>query len=243
MIAEIILQLRIYALYFLNKKVLFFVGSFFVISTASAATLMGLVLSDISSQAETMAGLDFCMPLQVRRYLYAYWIPILAFESLLCAMSLFRGLQAFRQQYLVFQSGTQIMTILLRDSIVYFLIIFFTYLVNCLMWATGQYGLIELPVGFTMAMSCVMGSRLVLNVRFMKRETELGIHNRERSILHIPYNSHPNAVLTPVVFAAYQARSAGDSESMYPRESEYIELEEARNTDRSRLASCGPLEL
>lgn len=139
MALSVILQLRIYALYFLNKKVLFFVALFFIISTASAATIMGLVLSNISSMfhiykiddtispvtiaanAEVIAGLDFCMPLTVPKYLYAYWIPLLAFESLLCCMSIFRGFQAFRQRHSVFQSGKHIMTILLRDSIVYFL--------------------------------------------------------------------------------------------------------------------------
>ncbi|KZP20977.1 hypothetical protein FIBSPDRAFT_954157 [Athelia psychrophila] len=238
MVAEIILQLRIYALYFLNKKVLFVVASFFIISTASAATIMGLVLSNIAADATSIAGVNFCMPLHVPRYIYAYWIPILAFESLLCGMSIFRGFQAFRQRQSVFQSGKHLMTILLRDSIVYFLIIFVTYLVNCLLWATGAVGLLEIPVGFTMAMSCVMGSRLVLNIRFMKRELELGIHNRQRNILHLPFNSRSATILTPVVFAGYSAGSTGDSGSI--PSAEYIEMREASSRESP---SDGPLAL
>lgn len=90
-------------------------------------------------------------------------------------------------------------------------------------------GLIEIPVGFTMAMSCIMGSRLVLNVRFMKRELELGIYNRERSLLHIPFNSRPAAVFTPVVFADYQGPSTVDTESISPS-TEYIEMQESRSS-------------
>ncbi|KAF7979487.1 hypothetical protein HWV62_42325 [Athelia sp. TMB] len=208
-VAEIILQLRIYALYFLNKKVMFFVGSFFVLSLAAAGTIMGLVLSNFSTNAETIAGLNFCMPSDVPRYIYAYWIPIITFESLLCGMAILRAVQGFRHHEPSFISGTRLITILLRDSIVYFLIIFLTYLVNLLLWSTGILGLIEVPVGFTMAMSCVMGSRLVLNVRYMKRELELGIHSRQRNILHIPFHSRPSVAPSPVMFASPETGMSG----------------------------------
>ncbi|KAF7975398.1 hypothetical protein HWV62_9619 [Athelia sp. TMB] len=206
---RLILQLRIYALYFLNKKVMFFVGSFFVLSLAAAGTIMGLVLSNFSTNAETIAGLNFCMPSDVPRYIYAYWIPIITFESLLCGMAILRAVQGFRHHEPSFISGTRLITILLRDSIVYFLIIFLTYLVNLLLWSTGILGLIEVPVGFTMAMSCVMGSRLVLNVRYMKRELELGIHGRQRNILHIPFHSRPSVAPSPVMFASPETGMSG----------------------------------
>ncbi|KAF7975399.1 hypothetical protein HWV62_9621 [Athelia sp. TMB] len=69
------------------------------------------------------------------------------------------------------------------------------------MWANGNFALIEIPVGFSMASSCVMGSRLVLNVRKMKRQIELGISDRDESVLHIPFYSRQDAVSSPVMFA------------------------------------------
>ncbi|KZP20978.1 hypothetical protein FIBSPDRAFT_954158 [Athelia psychrophila] len=219
-VAETILQLRLYALYSLNRKVLLVMASFFIVSTASAATILGLVFSKIKTNAMSLGGLEFCVPSQVPSYFYAYWIPILVFESLLCGMSIARGFQTFRQRYSVFQSGKHLITILLRDSVIYFLVIFFAYLVNCLIWTTGVVGLIEIPVGFSVAMSCVMGSRLVLNVRHVKRQMELGLSDNGRDVLHIPFYSHQAAVANRVVFAT--RRSMIDTVSILP--TEYIEM-------------------
>ena len=56
-------------------------------------------------QSHLIPGLPFCIPIKIPSYLYAFWIPILAFESLLCGMALFRGFQAFRYRRSVFQAG------------------------------------------------------------------------------------------------------------------------------------------
>jgi hypothetical protein len=173
----------------------------FLATSACSAVIMGNVLSEVTMQSNFIPGLPFCIPFDVPGYLYAFWIPILAFESLLCGMALFRGFQAFHYRQSVFQSGRHLVTLLLRDSIVYFLIIFITYLTNLLLWSTGQIGLIEIPAAFTVAMSCVMGNRLILNVRRMKREMEQGIQQREKSIFHLPLTTNISRTPSMVVFA------------------------------------------
>lgn len=148
----------------------------FLATSACSAVIMGNVLSEVRSawpgstrflkycglttstlqvQSNFIPGFPFCIPFDVPSYLYAFWIPILAFESLLCGMALFRGFQAFHYRQSVFQSGRHLVTLLLRDSIVYFLMwatvvfvlspsnnvddsIFITYLTNLLLWSTGQ---------------------------------------------------------------------------------------------------------
>jgi len=110
----------------------------FLATSACSAVIMGNVLSEVTMQSNSIPGFPFCIPFDVPGYLYAFWIPILAFESLLCGMALFRGFQAFHYRQSVFQSGRHLVTLLLRDSIVYFLIIFITYLSNLLLWSTGQ---------------------------------------------------------------------------------------------------------
>jgi hypothetical protein len=65
-----------------------------------------------------------------------------------------------------------------------------------------QIGLIEIPAAFTVAMSCVMGNRLILNVRRMKREMEESIHDREKSIFHLSLTSNSrDRTPSMVVFA------------------------------------------
>jgi len=185
MIAQSILQVRLYALYFLDKKILFIMVVGFVATSACSAAIMGNVLSKITVRSHLIPGFPFCTPLSFPTYLYAFWIPILAFESLLCGMALFRGFQAFRYRQSVFHAGRQLVTLLLRDSIVYYLVVFVTYLVTLLLWSTSQPGLIEIPVGFAVAMSCIMGNRLILNVRLMKRKMEQS-NDADRSVLQLP---------------------------------------------------------
>lgn len=147
----------------------------FLVSTACAATIMGLVLSAFEgtssihfyryyqfqlaspqAHANLIPGFPFCIPSNVEEYFYTFWIPIIAFESLLCGMALFRGFQAFSYRHTLFKSGRHLVSILLRDSIVYYLMwvcpnfhallainvlpprIFVAYLANLLVWSTNQ---------------------------------------------------------------------------------------------------------
>ena len=123
------------------------VVSFIATSTCSAF-IMGHVLSNFTGahtsivplfsfsllifclpevQAHVIPGFPFCIPLDVPHYLFAFWIPIIAFESLLCGMALFRGFQAFRYRQNVLRAGRHLVTLLLRDSIIYYIMCVFFY--------------------------------------------------------------------------------------------------------------------
>jgi len=172
MIAEIILQARIYALYLLNKKVLALMLTCFVASSTCAAVIMGRALSNITAVSELIPGMPFCIPLDVPPRFYTFWIPILAFETLLCALALGRGIQTARAERGTFRFRRDLVNILVRDSVLYFLVILATYLTNLVVWSTQSEYLIEVPIAFSVAMSCVMGNRIILNVRGMKKDLQ-----------------------------------------------------------------------
>jgi len=171
-IAEIILQLRIYALYHLNRRVLFFMLVAFIVSVGTAATIMGLVLARVSTNSQFLPGVVFCLPLNVPSWFYTFWIPTLAFESLLCGLALFRAFGDFKSRSTMFQSGRHIVKILIRDSVIYYLIMFATYFANLVIFLAGSPGVLESGIGFSVTMSCVMGSRLCLNIRDVHHELE-----------------------------------------------------------------------
>ncbi|TFK33408.1 hypothetical protein BDQ12DRAFT_691220 [Crucibulum laeve] len=174
MIAEIILQMRLYALYSLNKKVLVLMSSSFIIASAAAATIMGSVLMKITASAVVLPGTAgmFCVPSGVSDKFYTFWIPMLAFETLLCALALVRGFQSFTSDGPLFRSGRHLVSILIRDSVLYFLVICATYLTCLLVWISAPTSLLEVPIGFSVAMSCVLTNRVVLNVRSVSRDLE-----------------------------------------------------------------------
>lgn len=175
MIGQIILQVRLYALYYLNKKILALMVIWFIAATVSSAVVMGTTLAELGARSHIIPGHPFCVPVDVPHHLYAFWIPIIAFESLLCGMALYRGFQGFNSRDRsggsgLFRSGARLVNILVRDSIIFFLVVFAAYATNFLILVFGNDNLIEIPLGFSLTMSCVMGNRLILNVRHLHKE-------------------------------------------------------------------------
>lgn len=165
MLAEAILQTRLYALYSLDKKVLVFMLASFALSISLSAYIMGSVLSNLTVTAVNLPvdGM-FCHSTGIPSNFYLFWIPLLAFECLLCGLALFKGFQTLRNRKSSLRSGRWLVTILIRDSVVYFFAICATYLTTLLIWIFAP-TVMDVPVGFTLAMSCVLANRVLLNVK------------------------------------------------------------------------------
>ncbi|GAW02927.1 hypothetical protein LENED_004607 [Lentinula edodes] len=168
--AETILQMRLYALYFLNKRILYLMVGSFILTSASAATIMSIAINQFQAETHLLPGLP-CVALHVPSYFYSFWIPILAFETLLCILALIRGFRAHTESgYPVrSDSGKRLVSLLIRDSVCYYVVMFATYLTCLLVWVVNI-DLLEVPIGFSIAFSCVLGNRVIFNVRKVNQE-------------------------------------------------------------------------
>ncbi|KAI9064741.1 hypothetical protein FKP32DRAFT_1757200 [Trametes sanguinea] len=202
-IAELILQLRLYALYFRDKRILAVMATVCLGAAASSAYVMAHALSHISSVAVKLphTGSTVCMPSGLPGNFFALWIPMLVSESVLCGLALYRGFKSFMPGSNVFQNGKRIIEILVRDSLSYFVIIFATYLVNAILFVTRPDSEVEIPIGFAVALSVVMSNRLCLNVRGYIR-TEIA----SLSLTSLPPRPPNSAAL--VSFDGYPSRIA-----------------------------------
>ncbi|KAI0360758.1 hypothetical protein OH77DRAFT_1392695 [Trametes cingulata] len=198
-IAEFILQLRLYALYFRDKRVLACMLTVCLGAAASSAYVMGDALAHITSVAVTLpSGSTVCVPTGLPAHFYAFWIPMLVSESALCGLALFRGFQSYSPGSTVFQSGKRIIEILVRDSLFYFVIIFATYLTNTIIFFTRPDSEVEISIGFAVALSVVMANRLCLNVRGYIRAENASLSTlpapyAARSHHHSRSHAHPGA--------------------------------------------------
>jgi hypothetical protein len=61
----------------------------------------------------------FCIPIGLPTHAYMFFVPLLAFDLLLCLLALFRGYQTFRSESR-FYNGRMLVVILIRDSVLYF---------------------------------------------------------------------------------------------------------------------------
>lgn len=138
-IIQAILQTRLYALYSLDKRVLAFMLACFTLSMTASAYIMGSVLSKLTgtplhrihfsrkmksrlkvTPITLPTGGIFCLASGIPSNFYMFWIPLLAFECLLCGLAVFKGLQTLRSRRSVFHRGHLLVIILIRDSILYF---------------------------------------------------------------------------------------------------------------------------
>ncbi|KAF5345387.1 hypothetical protein D9757_013389 [Collybiopsis confluens] len=173
MIAETILQMRLYAMYFLDKKILCLMVGTFLLTSASAAAVINIAVNRMTalSRVPLVPDMTLCIPMSIPPYIYAFWIPILAFETLLFVLAVLRGIQTYRQTGTTFQSNKRLVGLLVRDSIAYYAVMFATYL-TCLLIFVFNVQLLEVPIGFSIAFSCVLGNRVILNVRKVNEEVK-----------------------------------------------------------------------
>lgn len=123
----------------LNKKVLYLLVISYLASTASASVILARVLliatgveyvEPFTRVPQLMNNLEgvfpipngsYCVLLNVPTTRYTFWIPMLAFETLLCLLATVRAIQTFMDGTF-FRSVNKLFYILVRDSALYYIV-------------------------------------------------------------------------------------------------------------------------
>jgi len=205
---ELILQMRLYALYNLNRKVLVIMISTFLVAFVASASIMSVVLArvqvasipihlpNISTSICTLTNLG-SIP-----FFYTYWIPMMISETLLCTLVIVRAIERMREDKRMkstsrwIDSSRELAVVMIRDSILYFLVLFAVYLINTIIFVQSDVVDLEAAISYAVSLSCVMGSRLCLNVRGMvstahnySLSSEGSHHGKVPSHMHHPCSS------------------------------------------------------
>ncbi|PPQ78295.1 hypothetical protein CVT25_011754 [Psilocybe cyanescens] len=140
-----ILQVRIYALYLGSKIILTVTLIGFLTTTTLSSWIMGRAISSSSGERSknqiviyvfdqehslvTLIPLEhadiFCVPFELHVKVYFFWVPVIIYEILLLVLALVRGLRMVNVRSLCHRTsfvknGQQLVSILLRDSLLYF---------------------------------------------------------------------------------------------------------------------------
>lgn len=137
----VILQLRLYAMYSLDKRVLALMGTSFLAAVGATITITCLILAKITSMfkliliepyqrmtifslatSHDVPWIPFCIPNDLIQESYLFWIPMLASESVLCGLALFRGYQSFQDYKTLDARHPSLIQALIEDSILYFVV-------------------------------------------------------------------------------------------------------------------------
>ncbi|KAF4612523.1 hypothetical protein D9613_012756 [Agrocybe pediades] len=172
-----ILQLRIYALYMNNKLILRWMIALFIASWAASSVFMGLLLENVKVQLFTLPHDQFCAVTRRLEVGEAIWIPMFLFEVFLCALVVLKRYHAQKPfGPFSFRRGCKrLVDIIHRDSIMYFAGIGAIHMACFLIWTIDK-RLAMIPIGYAIAVPCVLANRLVLNLRAAGRaRTEIVI--------------------------------------------------------------------
>ncbi|KAF8584196.1 hypothetical protein K439DRAFT_1159773 [Ramaria rubella] len=89
-------------------------------------------------------------------------LPAIILESIMFGMMAYRARMAWKNDL-----ESALLRLIIRDSVLYFLSMILVLLMGCLCWASafGPHVEVELALNWTTALSCALGSRLLLNMR------------------------------------------------------------------------------
>ncbi|KAI0087249.1 hypothetical protein BDY19DRAFT_995312 [Irpex rosettiformis] len=223
---ELILQLRLLALYNLNRKVLALMACTFAIALSVASAIVGVALSrvnvvSISLQLTNLsASLCAVTNLDSVSFLYSFWIPMMVSESLLCTLVVIRAVERMREdrrakrKFTWVENGRELVIILIRDSILYFLVLFAVYLTNTILFRQQDLIITESAISYAVSLSCVMGSRLCLNVRGIV--SEASYHHRADSCTGVLTDRHDLSIPHPSTSSVTSPRTPYSGSQKWP---------------------------
>jgi len=161
---QILLIVRVHAIYQRSKGILYFLGAVFIGNIISFTVIAILLVqrATIIPGIDVLPGCAFIASPD----LWTAWVPPVVFESVVVVLTIYKVIQ-LRQKYLGNRRTRQtphILYMLARDSFVYFLIMFSVLLANLFLskFQKGYYSaILNLP---SSAIACIAGSRMTIHL-------------------------------------------------------------------------------
>ncbi|KAJ7487964.1 hypothetical protein FB451DRAFT_730147 [Mycena latifolia] len=118
---QVILQLRIYALYDGSPKIAALICSIFFMEVLSVVGMFSVASANTEVVAEAMGDMVRCKVTAVPSWLWLFWVAVTSFEFLLCILAAYKGYQRVRASGQF--GGHQVLEdILIRDSVMFYIV-------------------------------------------------------------------------------------------------------------------------
>jgi len=187
MVVGAILVMRIYAIFDCNKRLLVILLVLYGISMVSETILIGIITHRFRSNETLRSTFTGCAPLDIPLWCWVYWIPSVAFESTLFLLAMYKTVQESRGSE-SFTRPSQLMIVLLTDSLLYFGGVTTVTLLNFAAWYTYPLALYGMFVGWHISIQSILGCRMLLNIRETAATQQLTFASRNLdSMQFVPY--------------------------------------------------------
>ncbi|TCD63508.1 hypothetical protein EIP91_005341 [Steccherinum ochraceum] len=158
LLMQVILQLRVYALYERSKSVLLLLLAMCALEMAAMASLVGVTIGNLEHLpiASTPTGCYYRGLLELSAL---FWVPGLIFEPILCILVIYKAWSPKNPS-----RSIPLVATVARDSLLYFIAIFAILLCSTIIWAVNP-TYINMVMPWSAALPSILGSRLLLNMR------------------------------------------------------------------------------
>ncbi|OBZ78825.1 hypothetical protein A0H81_00362 [Grifola frondosa] len=182
-IVQLIIQLWLYTIYNWNRRFVAFISTIYVVFVISTAITYGITMSRLRVLTTT----PFCIVVDMSvgdsfiataivelatatlpPYLLATTLPWLGFTLLMLSLLAYRTIKSYRTR-----QSHDLAFILIRDTMVYCVVIFVVDLLDVLVVTLASSTLVPASSGLVIALPSILGSRMLLNLRQVDRKREL----------------------------------------------------------------------
>ncbi|KAJ7667538.1 hypothetical protein DFH06DRAFT_1182812 [Mycena polygramma] len=178
-VTELILIMRIWAIYERKKVVLLAMLLLLACTTVASIVVLVIQARHTTGTNNPLPGIYLCILTSKLNILWAFWIPPLIFE---CIAFLLVAYKTFIHRRDSVGTTVSLMSVIFRDSLLYFFVSLCVAIVNALVFRFGSPGLYDISQGPSMALFSAVMSRLLLNLRKAGRDEHWNKVDRFSSI-------------------------------------------------------------
>ncbi|EJD40830.1 hypothetical protein AURDEDRAFT_186801 [Auricularia subglabra TFB-10046 SS5] len=159
---EIVLQLRIYAMYERSRRILWINACLCGMECLCAALIIAKYFSRANFVPVPNWIIGACYDIRPKQ-LGVVWVPPMCYELYLASLAVYKIVQTHRASE--GSIANNLLTVLVRDSIGQFFFIIAAMVVNCVLWVKTEITPGDSAVNIVHACGAIGGVRLILNMR------------------------------------------------------------------------------
>ncbi|KZV97783.1 hypothetical protein EXIGLDRAFT_746949 [Exidia glandulosa HHB12029] len=159
---DIVLQLRVYAIYEKSRRILFLNGALCIANVVSSAVILAELFSQTHPVTVPVWIQGTCYGLR-SKVLGTVWVAPLCYDLYLTLLSVYKLVQDYWRYGRM--GGHSLLSVLARDSVVYFFLLVVVVALNIAFWTATPITPGDSTVNLIHAAGGVGGARIILNMR------------------------------------------------------------------------------
>jgi hypothetical protein len=181
---EMILQLRLYALYAYDKRIVLPVSALFVMVFGGMMVMAVFIRQYEMNYKAQISGA--CAIIGSVNWLYLFWVPVMGLDFVLVLLAGYKSIQHYRHVPDKTWFGARLMRVFARDSIIYFFCNFAAFLFSSMLGKTGPAEYYQLSTILVTTIPPISANRLLINMYSSARGEQ------ERDTTSFAVHIHPS---------------------------------------------------